>query len=59
MKHCINHACVKGILNCSNKGSGPLQRGYDHKIAKMVLDNLKILSRTTLARIDYIQMKAF
>jgi hypothetical protein len=27
----INHAWVKGILNCSNKGPGPLQRGDDHE----------------------------
>jgi hypothetical protein len=31
----INHPSVKGILNCSNKGPGPLQRGDDHKYAKM------------------------
>jgi hypothetical protein len=27
----INHSWVKGILNCSNKGPGPLQRGDNHK----------------------------
>jgi hypothetical protein len=27
----INHPWVKGILNCSNKGSGPLQRGDNLK----------------------------
>jgi hypothetical protein len=27
-----NHPLVKGILNCSNKGPGPLQRGYNHKM---------------------------
>jgi hypothetical protein len=27
----INHPWVKGILNCSNKGSGPFQRGDNHK----------------------------
>jgi tRNA splicing ligase len=26
-----NHAWVKGILNCSNKGPDPLQRGDNHK----------------------------
>jgi hypothetical protein len=30
-----NHPWVKGILFCSNKGPGPLQRGDDHKNAKM------------------------
>jgi hypothetical protein len=29
-----NHPLVKGILNCSNKGPGPLQRGDNHKNAK-------------------------
>jgi hypothetical protein len=27
----INHPWVKGILNCSNKGPGPLQRGDNCK----------------------------
>jgi hypothetical protein len=27
----INYPWVKGILNCSNKGPGPLQRGDDYK----------------------------
>jgi hypothetical protein len=26
----INHPWVKGILNCSIKGPGPLQRGDNH-----------------------------
>jgi hypothetical protein len=26
-----NHPWVKGILNCTNKGPGPLQRGDNHK----------------------------
>ena len=30
-----NHPWVKGILNCSNKGPGPLQRGDNHKNAKI------------------------
>ena len=30
----INHPWVKGILNCSNKGPGPLQRGDNHKMQK-------------------------
>jgi hypothetical protein len=43
-----NHAWVKGILNCSNKGSDPLQRGDNYKIAKMGWGHLKIyFSRTT------------
>jgi hypothetical protein len=29
-----NHAWVKGILYCSNKGPGPIQSGYNHKNAK-------------------------
>jgi hypothetical protein len=31
----INHPWVKGILNRSDKGSGPLQRGDNHKNAKI------------------------
>jgi hypothetical protein len=43
-----NHRWVKGILNCSNKGSGSLQRGDNHKNAKMGWGHLKIFfSRTT------------
>jgi hypothetical protein len=30
-----NHPWVKGILNCSNKLPGPLQRGDNHKNAKI------------------------
>jgi hypothetical protein len=30
-----NHPLVKGILNYLNKGSGPLQRGDNHKNAKL------------------------
>jgi hypothetical protein len=26
-----NHPWVKGILNCSNEGPGPLQRGDNYK----------------------------
>jgi hypothetical protein len=36
-----------GILNCSNKGPSPLQRGDNHKNAKMGWDHLKIFSRST------------
>jgi hypothetical protein len=42
-----NHPWVKGILNCSNKGPGPIQRGDNHKNAKMGWGHLKIFSRTT------------
>jgi hypothetical protein len=30
-----NHPSVKGIQNCSNQGPGPLQRGDNHKNAKI------------------------
>jgi hypothetical protein len=44
----INHPWVKGILNCSNEGSGPLQRGDNLKNAKMGWGHLKIFfSRIT------------
>jgi hypothetical protein len=43
-----NHVWIKGILNCSNKGPDPLQRGDIFKNAKMGWGHLKIfLSRTT------------
>jgi hypothetical protein len=43
-----NHAWVKRILNCSNKGSDPLQRGDNYNNAKMGWGHLKIFfSRTT------------
>jgi hypothetical protein len=30
-----NHPWVKGILNCTDKEPGPLQRGDNHKNAKI------------------------
>jgi hypothetical protein len=38
---------VKGIQVSSNKGSGPLQRGDNHKNVKMGWGHLKIFSITT------------
>jgi hypothetical protein len=35
---------VKGIINCSNKGPGLLQRGDNHKNAKMGWGHLKMIS---------------
>jgi hypothetical protein len=35
IKFGANHPWVKGILNTSNKGPGPLQRGDNYKNAKM------------------------
>jgi hypothetical protein len=32
-----NHPLVKGILNCSNKGPDPLQRGDNYKNVKIGL----------------------
>jgi hypothetical protein len=31
IKLVINHPWVRGILNCSNKGPGPFQRGDNYK----------------------------
>jgi hypothetical protein len=43
----INHPLVKGTLDCSKKGPGPLQRGNNHRNAKMGWGHLKIFfSRT-------------
>jgi hypothetical protein len=48
IKHGINHPCVKGIVKCSNKGPGPLQREVNLKNAKMGWGHLKIFfSRTS------------
>jgi hypothetical protein len=44
----INHPWVKRILNCSNKGPGPLQRGDNYKNAEMGWGHLRLFfSRTT------------
>jgi hypothetical protein len=40
-----NHPWVKGILNCSNKGLGPLQKGDNYRNAKMGWGHLKIFLR--------------
>jgi hypothetical protein len=42
-----NHPYVKGIQNCTNQGLGPMQRGDNHKNAKMGWGHLKIFSKTT------------
>jgi hypothetical protein len=43
-----NHPWLKGILNCTDKGPGPLQRGDNCKNAKMVCGRLRIFfSRTS------------
>jgi hypothetical protein len=38
---------MKGVRLCSNKGTGPLQNGDNHKNIKMGLGHLEIFSRTT------------
>jgi hypothetical protein len=43
----INHTWVQKILNWSNKGPGPLERGDNHKNAKIGWVDLKIFFRTT------------
>jgi hypothetical protein len=43
-----NYPWVKGIQVCSNKGPGPLQRGDNHKNAKMGWGHLKILFLRTM-----------
>jgi hypothetical protein len=45
----INYPWVKGILNCSNKGPGPLQRGDNLKNAKMGWVHLKMFFFKTTA----------
>jgi hypothetical protein len=41
IKLSANHLWVKGILNCTNKGPCPLQRGDNHKNAKILRGHLK------------------
>jgi hypothetical protein len=53
------HPWVKGILNCSNKGPSPLQRGDNHKHAKMRCGSFKNLLQNHIARIGHIYMKVF
>jgi hypothetical protein len=40
-----NDPWVKGIQNCTNKGSSPFQRGDNHKNTKIGWGHLKICSR--------------
>jgi hypothetical protein len=47
IKLTTNHPWVKGILNCSNKLPGPLQREDNYENAQMGWGHLKIFSRTT------------
>jgi hypothetical protein len=35
IKLCTNHPLIKGILDNTNKGPGPLQREDNHKNAKI------------------------
>jgi hypothetical protein len=50
-----NHSWVKGILNCSNKGPGPLQRGDNHKYWVRSFKNL----HNHWASIGHVYMKVF
>jgi hypothetical protein len=43
-----NHPWIKGILDYSNKGPDPLQRGESHKSAKMGWGHLKIFFSKTI-----------
>jgi hypothetical protein len=55
-----NHPWVKGILNCSNKGPGPLRRGGNYKKCKNGVVSFKnLLLQNHRARIDHIYMKTF
>jgi hypothetical protein len=55
-----NHPWVKGILNCTNEGPGPFQRGDNHKNARKSGRSLKkFLLENHWARIAHIYVKAF
>jgi hypothetical protein len=47
IKHGTIYPWIKGNQVCSNKESGPLQRGDNHKNVKIGWGHLKIFSRTT------------
>jgi hypothetical protein len=55
----INHSWVQGILNCSNKGPGPLQRADNKKKCKNGMGSFKNLLQNHWARLGHIYMKAF
>jgi hypothetical protein len=52
----INHPWVKGFLNCSNKGPGPLQRGDNYKNGVGAFKNHL---QNHLARISHIYLNTF
>jgi hypothetical protein len=54
-----NHPWVKWILNCSNKGPGPLKTGDNHKNAKNGVGSFQNLLQNHWARIGHIYMKTF
>jgi hypothetical protein len=47
MKLNSNHPSVKGVLNYSNEGPTPLQRGDNYKNVQMGWGHLEIFSRAT------------
>jgi hypothetical protein len=57
----INHPWVKGILNCSNEGPCPLQRGDNLKNAKMGWDHSPIpeLSAVGFLTIGHMHVTVF
>jgi hypothetical protein len=54
-----NNPWVKGIINCSNKWTDTLQRGYNYKNTKWVGVIQDLLLKNHLARISHIYMNAF
>ena len=55
----LSYPWVKEIINCSNKGPGPLQRGDNYKNAKNGEWSFKNLLQNHLTRVGHIYMKAF
>jgi hypothetical protein len=51
----INHPWVQGILNCSDKGAGPLQRGDN---CKNGMGSFRNLLQNHWVRIGHVYMKA-
>jgi hypothetical protein len=58
IKLSTNHPWVNGVLNCSNKGPGPLQRGDNHKMQKFCDIIKKKFAENHRSRIAHIYIKA-
>jgi hypothetical protein len=54
-----NYPWIKGIQNCTNKGTGPLERRDNHKNANKGWGHLKIFFKNCWARRAHIYKEVF